>query len=92
MIVDPANLSATLHQLTHLGQPRLTYITVGVPGWHAAIDLPAPPGCQAKVASDFAGKTPEAALQQLVDRLEALRGASVADQAANPRLKLVSSR
>jgi hypothetical protein len=92
MIVTADNLSDTLKRLAQLGQPRLAYMTIGIAGWHANIELPAPPGCKAKVASDFTHLTPEGAVQQMVDRLEALRGTSVAEQATNPRLKLISSK
>jgi hypothetical protein len=93
MIVTSVNLSEAMVRLSELGDVSLSMIgVVGPRGWHASVSLPAPAGCEAKVRSTFDHRTPESALQQLVDRLEALRGSSLAEQSANPKLKLVSSR
>lgn len=87
MNVTAENLSFVLQQLSRLGEPDLHLGGLISPkGWWASLQLPAPAGCTAKIRSDMTHKTPEAAVQQLVDRLEALRGSAVADQLANPRL------
>jgi hypothetical protein len=81
MFVDATNLAQVLQQLSRLGKPMVgIYGSCGPRGWHAALELPAPAGCKAQVASTFTHPNPESAVQQLVDRLEALRGASLGDQ------------
>lgn len=81
-----SDLNARLLQLSKLGKPRISLVGLDTMGWHASIDLPAPAGCKAQVASDFQASTPEQALDQLEQRLEALRGASIPEQIDNPRL------
>lgn len=66
------DLEARLIELTHIGRPRLSQDSGG--GWYACIDLPAPPGCDAKIASDFGCATPSEAVTQMSSRLEAMRG------------------
>lgn len=93
MTVDADNLADVLVRLSSLGDVGVSMVgVIGPRGWHAVITLPAPAGCEAKVRSTFDHRTPQSALQQLVDRLEALRGQSVAEQSANPKLKLVASK
>lgn len=41
--------------------------------WHASIEIPAPKGCTAKVASDFKHRTHYEALRCVIERLDGLR-------------------
>jgi hypothetical protein len=41
--------------------------------WHASIEIPAPKGCTAKVASDFKHPTHYDALRCVIERLDGLR-------------------
>ncbi len=41
--------------------------------WHASIEIPAPKGCTAKVASDFKHATHYDALRCVIERLDGLR-------------------
>jgi hypothetical protein len=41
--------------------------------WHASIEIPAPKGCTAKVASDFTHATHYEALRCVIERLDGLR-------------------
>jgi hypothetical protein len=41
--------------------------------WHAWIEIPAPKGCTAKVASDFTHATHYEALRCVIERLDGLR-------------------
>lgn len=63
-------LERKLQSLCGVGEPRVSKLSGG---WHATIDIPAPPGCDASVKSDFGMSSPSAAVDQMIERLTALR-------------------
>ena len=67
-----AELEEMLRATEALGEVSLFKLSGG---WRASIDLPAPAGCQAKVSSDFDMPTPSDAVNQMLDRLNAMRRA-----------------
>ncbi len=64
-------LEETLNRLSALGQMSMYKHKDGT--WSANLELPAPDGVTAKIASDFRHKTLLAALQQVEERLNGMR-------------------
>ena len=60
-----------LLQLSGVGKPRVMRFDDGT--WGASVKFPSPAGVTAEVQSDYNQPTPDAALQQCIDRLGGLR-------------------
>jgi hypothetical protein len=67
-----ATSDAMLDELAKVGRPRLYRTEKGT--WGASLDLPAPDGITAKVASDFDHPTHRDALACVMRRLDDMRG------------------
>jgi len=67
----PNSVEGMIDYLSERGKFSLTKFEDGL--WHAWIEIPAPKGCTAKVASDFKHKTHYEALRCVIERLDGLR-------------------
>ncbi len=64
-------LEQTIERLSILGMMAMYRHKDGT--WSASLELPAPDGVTAKIASDFKNKTLLAALEQVEERLNGMR-------------------
>lgn len=67
----PNSVEGMIDYLSERGKFSLTKFEDGL--WHAWIEIPAPKGCTAKVASDFKHTTHYEALRCVIERLDGLR-------------------
>ena len=67
----PNSVEGMIDYLSERGKFSLTKFNDGL--WHSYIEIPAPKGCTAKVASDFTHQTHFEALRCVIERLDGLR-------------------
>lgn len=67
----PNSVEGMIDYLAERGEFSLRKFSDGC--WHANIEIPAPKGCTAKVASDYKHRTHYDALRCVIERLDGLR-------------------
>lgn len=67
----PNSVEGMIDYLSERGKFSLTKFEDGM--WHSWIEIPAPKGCTAKVASDFNHRTCYDALRLVIERLDGLK-------------------
>jgi hypothetical protein len=67
----PNSLEGMIDYLADRGEFSVRKFSDGC--WHASIEIPAPKGCTAKVASDFKHMTHYEAVRCVIERLDGLR-------------------